>query len=76
MKPFLRYFEKSGDDVIEELALKIIELLVLPEWFEVEEEIPIYDCYPVGEKAKVNLEVLINQKLDREKHEYFLSLDS
>ena len=69
---FLGGYEKKGDNLEIEIALKGISLKKLQEIFNRPNDDSMYDCYPVSYKEKTILELYAEETIDLEKYDFFL----
>ena len=72
MPRVIEYFEKEGDAYIDEVVLPGILLEELQKLFNVEEDDPMYDCFPIGEKEAIFFKSYIDLEFCFDDYDYFL----
>ncbi len=65
-------FQKEGDDLLDEVELKGIELNVLQSLFNRPLDDPMYLCYPVSKTQAKSLQKYVNEKIDLASYDYFV----
>lgn len=70
----IRGYDRNNDNFVVELSLAHISLDVLQKIFNIEEENPMYDCYPIGMNEYRELKLFLKDDLDFRSLDYFLEL--
>lgn len=68
----ISWYEKKGDDFIDDEDMVNINLNALQKLFNVGNENPMYDCWEIKEKHVKALQKHINHKINIEKYDYFV----
>ena len=70
----IRGYDRNNDNFVVELSLAHISLDVLQKIFNIEEENPMYDCYPIRMNEYRELKLFLKDDLDFRSIDYFLEL--
>jgi hypothetical protein len=68
----LRGYKKAGDNLEIEIDLKGVDLEKLQKIFNIPQDDPMYNCYPVGQKEKKMLQPYAAALIEIEKYDFFL----
>jgi hypothetical protein len=73
----IRWFEKDKDALAGELRLDKVDLPRLQKLFNVPENNPMYDCYPIKTKKQIkHIQEITNYPVDPRSYDYFLECDA
>lgn len=72
----VRWYEKSGDQLLGELTLQDISLTELQTLFGESAANPMYDSYPISVSQASHLEQKLNQQFDLDQYSYYLECDA
>lgn len=72
----VRWYEKSGDQLLGELTLQDISLTELQTLFGESAANPMYDSYPISISQASHLEQKLNQQFDLDQYSYYLECDA
>ncbi len=73
----IRWFEKNGDELVGEIPLGEVELSKLQKLFNVSEDNPMYDCYPIKTKRQIKyIQKATQHPIEPCSYDYFLECDA
>ncbi|NEP13917.1 MAG: hypothetical protein F6K14_27695 [Symploca sp. SIO2C1] len=73
----VRWFEKDGDAIVGEARIGNPDLQKLHELFDIPEENPMYDCYPISTKTQIRyIQKNLSHEIDTLSYDYFLECDA
>jgi hypothetical protein len=73
---WLRWFAKSGDELIGEVPLDSLSLDALRALFGAPAHDPMYDSFPVRTEHIAILQSKVNHPIDLERYDYFVEADA
>lgn len=73
----IRWFEKDGDALVGEVRLDEVDLPRLRKLFNIPENNPMYDCYPIKTKRQIRyIQKATRHPVNPWSYDYFLECDA
>lgn len=77
VKRVIRWFEKNGDNLVGEVPLDKVDLPVLQRLFDIADDNPMYDCYPIKTESQIKyIQKATHLPIEPWSYDYFLECDA